>query len=175
MHDDGEVKSIKYFGVDVTPDEMRALNEIEAWDDETLRANQDCRSPHDQKKKTFDKDREAREVREAVAVAARAQRLAAVAPSALEKLVLAGARPYSIVVKMVSPAGATLSRLHGDVLIMPHEPVGGDEDGAEDGGGGGGGCGGAPAGARPAGGRFGIVEGTCLPFSFPSVREFSAL
>ena len=87
-HDDGEVKSIKYFGVAVTPDEMRALNEIEAWDDETLRANQDCRSPHDQyiislvrKKKTFDKDREAREVREAVAVAARAQRLAATAPA----------------------------------------------------------------------------------------------
>ena len=68
-HDDGEVKSIKYFGVDVTPDEMRALNEIEAWDDEALRANQDCRSPHDKwvisfvrKKKTHDKDREAREV-----------------------------------------------------------------------------------------------------------------
>ena len=67
---------------------MRALNEIEAWDDETLRANQDCRSEHDQwiislvrKKKTFDKDREAREVREAVAVAARAQRLAATAPA----------------------------------------------------------------------------------------------
>ena len=91
-HDDGEVKSIKYFGVAVTPDEMRALNEIEAWDDETLRANQDCRSPHDQyiislvrKKKTFDKDREAREVREAVAVAARAQRLAAAAPERAAK------------------------------------------------------------------------------------------
>ena len=90
-HDDGEVKT-KYFGVDVTPGEMRALKEIEGWDDETLRANQDCRSPHDQyiislvrKKKTFDKDREAREVREAVAVAARAQRLAAAAPERAAK------------------------------------------------------------------------------------------
>ena len=48
--------------------------------------------PHDQyimslvrKKKTFDKDREAREVREAVAVAARAQRLAATAPARAAK------------------------------------------------------------------------------------------
>ena len=91
-HDDGEVKSLKYFGVDVTPDEMRALNEIEAWDDETLRANQDCRSPHEQwvislvrKKKTHDKDREAREVREAAAVTARLERLAATAPARAAK------------------------------------------------------------------------------------------
>ena len=91
-HDDGEVKSIKYFGVDVTPGEMRALNEIEAWDDETLRANQDCRSPHDQyiislvrQKKTHDKDREAMEVREAAAVTARLEWLAATAPARAAK------------------------------------------------------------------------------------------
>ena len=71
---------------------MRALNEIEAWDDETLRANQDCRSPHDQyiislvrQKKTHDKDREAREVREAAAVTARLERLAATAPARAAK------------------------------------------------------------------------------------------
>ena len=71
---------------------MRALKEIEGLDDETLRANQDCRSPHDQwiislvrQKKTHDKDREAREVREAAAVAARAQRLAAAAPERAAK------------------------------------------------------------------------------------------
>ena len=75
-HDDGEVKSIKYFGVAITPGDAREIAEIEAWDDETLQGIQDCRSPHDQyiislvrQKKTYDKDRE---VREAVAVAARA-------------------------------------------------------------------------------------------------------
>ena len=79
----------KYFGVDVTPDEMRALTEIEGLDDETLRANQDFRSPHGQwiislvrQKKTHDKDREDREAmeaREAAAVTARLERLAATA------------------------------------------------------------------------------------------------
>ena len=71
----------KYFGVDVTPDEMRALEEIEGLDDETLRANQDCRSPHDQwiislvrQKKTHDKDKKAR-------AAGRVGRLAATAPA----------------------------------------------------------------------------------------------
>jgi len=63
-HDDGEVKSTKYFGVAVTPGDAREIAEIEAWDDETLWGIQDCRSPHDQwlislvrQKKTHDKDK----------------------------------------------------------------------------------------------------------------------
>ena len=42
-HDDGEVKSIKYFGVAVTPGDAREIADIESWDDEALRGNQDCR------------------------------------------------------------------------------------------------------------------------------------
>jgi hypothetical protein len=84
-HDDGEVKSIKYFGVAITPGDAREIAEIEAWDDETLQGIQDCRSPHDQwlislvrSKKIFDKDREAAS---AAAVTARLERLAATAPA----------------------------------------------------------------------------------------------
>ena len=65
--DDDEMKRLAYFGVAVTPgdaSDAREIAEIEGWDDETLRGNQDCRSPHDQwlislvrQKKTHDKDK----------------------------------------------------------------------------------------------------------------------
>ena len=32
-HDDGEVKSTKYFGVAITPGDAREIAEIEGWDD----------------------------------------------------------------------------------------------------------------------------------------------
>ena len=84
-HDDGEVKSTKYFGVAVTPGDARGIADIEPWDDGTLRGNQDCRSAHDQglislvsQKNTHDKDREAAS---AAAVTARLERWAATAPA----------------------------------------------------------------------------------------------
>ena len=84
-NDDGEVKSTKYFGVAFTPDDAREIADIEGWDDETLRGNQDCRSPHGQwpislvrQKKTHDKDGEAAA---AAVVTARLERLAATAPA----------------------------------------------------------------------------------------------